>query len=288
MNVWLYLKQPFPKAETRKWRTVVLISLFVTLFLVLFQPFGIGQIESSRKLIFISGFGLVSFIVLTFDLIIIERLFVNFFREQNWYLYKEIIWLLYVVLSIGLGNVLYVTLFSDQNLTLNNIINFQIVTSAVAIFPITIFAISKQNYLLNRYRTSANIVNDNLVRESTISQEEGLSRTVSLLSYNEKVKEEFDVDAFCYIESKGNNLELYLYENSQLSRVTVRNTLKRSLEYLVDYPELIQCHRSYIVNLSRVKSVEGNSQGLLLKLEDCDIDVPVSRTFITAVKSKLN
>lgn len=82
MNIISYLKQPFPKAEN-KWKNIVLISLFVTLFLLVFQPFGIGQIENSKYL-FIGGFGLVSFFILVFDLIIIERLFHRFFDEKNW------------------------------------------------------------------------------------------------------------------------------------------------------------------------------------------------------------
>lgn len=83
MNILLYLKQPFPKAEN-KWKNIVLISLFVSLFLLVFQPFGIGQIENcSNKYLFIGGFGFVTFTILVLDLIIIERLFCRFFKEKK-------------------------------------------------------------------------------------------------------------------------------------------------------------------------------------------------------------
>lgn len=283
MNIIAYLKQPFPKAEN-KWKNIVLISLFVTVFLLVFQPFGIGQIENSKYL-FIGGFGLVSFFILVFDLIIIERLFHRFFNEKNWRLYKELFWLFCIIFSIGLGNVLYVISFSGQHLSLAYIINFQVSTFAVAVFPISIFTISKHNYLLRKHTTSAKDVNDSLNTESTISQE---NKHISLYSYNEKAKVEFDINNLYYIESKGNDIELNLYENDLVISKTLRNTLKKALGYLADSPELVQCHRAYIVNLSKVNKVEGNSQGLVLKFANCDVEVPVSRSFVSTIKSKLS
>jgi uncharacterized lipoprotein NlpE involved in copper resistance len=283
MNIITYLKQPFPKAEN-KWKNIVLISLFVTVFLLVFQPFGIGQIENSKYL-FICGFGLVTFFILVFDLIIIERLFHRFFKEKNWRLYKELFWLFCIISSIGLGNVLYVISFSGQHLSLAYLINFQVLTFAVAIFPITIFTISKHNYLLRKHTTSAKDVNNSLKTESTVSQE---NKHISLYSYNEKAKVEFDINNLYYIESKGNDIELNLNENKFIVSKTLRNTLKKALGYLADSPELVQCHRAYIVNLSKVNKVEGNSQGLVLKFENCDIEVPVSRSFVNSIKSKLS
>ena len=285
MNIILYLKQPFPKAEN-KWRNIVLISLFVSLFLLVFQPFGLRQAESSSisKYMFIGGFGFVSFLILVFDLIIIERLFLNFFKEKNWRLYKELFWLFCVVFSIGIANVLYVISFSNQHLTLGYIVNFQVLTLSVAVFPITIFTISKNNYLSNKYEKSAKDANESLKIVPTSSKDSGI---ISLYSYNEKVKEEFFVNNLYYIESKGNDIELNLYRNNQIIRKNLRNTLKKSLGYLADSSDLVQCHRAYIVNLSKVTKVEGNSQGLILTLENCDIDVPVSRSFVSTIKSKL-
>lgn len=284
MNILLYLKQPFPKAEN-KWKTIVFISLFVTIFLFVFQPFGIERIGSrNSKYLFIGGFGFVSFIIMVFDLIIVEHLFHRFFNEKNWRVYKEIFWLICIVFSIGLANVLYTTLFSGQQLSLAYIVNFQVITLAVAVFPITVFTISKHNYLLRKHASSANDVNKNLNRESEASKG---NCSISLYSYNEKAKEVFDINTLYYIESKGNDIELNLYEDNNFISKTLRNTLKKSLSYFVDSPELVQCHRAYIVNLTKVNRVEGNSQGLILKFENSNAEVPVSRSFVSSIKSKL-
>lgn len=284
MNILSYLKQPFPRVEN-KWKNIVLISLFVTLFLFVFQPFGIGGIESrNAKYLFIGGFGLVSFIILIFDLIIIEHLFFSFFKEKNWCLYKELLWLFCIVFSIGIANVLYTISFSGQHLSLLYIIKFQVITFAVAVFPITVFTISKHNYLLRKHTISAKVLNNDLQTEFIANQK---NKPITLYSYNEKVKEEFDINNLYYIESKGNDIELNLYEANHIISKTLRNTLKKSLGYITDSPELAQCHRSYIVNLSKVNKVEGNSQGLILKLSNCDVEVPVSRSFVSTIKNQL-
>lgn len=283
MNILAYLTQPFPKAEN-KWKTIIQISLFVTLFLFVFQPFGIGQIESSSiKSLFIGGFGIVSFIVMVIDLLLIERIFSRFFNEKNWYVYKELFWLLCIVSSIGLGNALYAISFSNRALALEYIVNYQIVTFAVALLPICIFTLAKQNYLLKKHTTTAKDTNENL--KPTVPQK---NQNITIYSYNENTKEEFDINQLYFIESQGNDISLYLYEDNILVNKKLRNTLKNTLAYLTDSPELAQCHRAFIVNLNKVEQVEGNSQGLVLKFTDSDAEVPVSRSFVSTIKHQLS
>lgn len=284
MNLISYLKQPFPKVEN-KWKTILFISLFVPLFLFVFQPFGLSVFENQmRKYLFIGGYGLVSFVILIIDFIVIERLFQRFFDERHWCLYKEIIWLFCVVSTIGIGNMVYAVYMSGQDLEFTVVLNFQLVTFAVALFPITLFIISKQKYLLKKHSTSALEANATLPREALLQHE---TKCYSIYSYNQKVKEDFDMNDLYYIESKGNDIELHLYENDMLVLKTLRNTLKSTREQMANCHELEQCHRAYIVNLNNVKKVEGNSQGLLLKFANGDAEVPVSRTFVSKIKCRL-
>ena len=122
MNLIKYINQPFPKAEN-KWKTIVFVSLFVALFLIVFQPFGINLMEKTyAKIIFLLGYGLITFIVLIIDLIILESIFPNFFKERNWVIWKEFIWLLWVIFSIGLGNAIYTAIFFAHSAPTINLI----------------------------------------------------------------------------------------------------------------------------------------------------------------------
>ncbi len=285
MNLLSYFKQPFPKAES-KWKTIILISIFIPVFLIVFQPFGINLVEGNGKIAFLAGYGIITLIILIIDLILIENIFPEYFKEQGWTIWKEFIWLLWVIFSIGLGNAFYTAIIFENTIpTLQFVISFQIVTLVVATIPITILIISKQNYFLQKNITSANDVNKNLVKEKV---EGAQNKTIRFYADNEKDFIEFDVNDLYFIESSGNYIELYISDNDKIIRKTFRSTLKRSLDFFINTKEIIQCHRAFIVNANKILKAKGNSQGLRLSLKNCETEVPVSRGFVNQVRDIIN
>ena len=285
MNIIKYLKQPFPKAEN-KWKTIFLISILISLFLIIFQPFGINSIEGNAKIIFLFGYGVITFITLVIDLIIIEKIFPKFFLEKNWSVWKEFVWLFFIVFSIGLGNAFYSAIIFNHSIPdLRFIISFQVITLVVALIPITILVITKQKYLLKKNISAAKELNKSLIKNK-IDPHKNL--VIQFFADNNKDFIEFDIDDFLFIETSGNYLDLYLHKNNEIIRKTFRSTLKRSLTFFADAHEIIQCHRAFIVNTSKVINAKGNSQGLRLRLENYDTEIPVSRSFVSNVKSKIS
>ena len=283
MNLITYLKQAFPKAEN-KWKVIISISIFIPLFLIVFQPFNIGLIKGNAKILFLSGYGIVTLFALIIDLVLIEKLFPKFFDERNWTIWKEFIWLLWVIFSIGLGNAFYTAIvFENSKPTFEIIISFQFVTLVVALIPITILIISKQKYLLRKHIDSADSLNKNLQEKPNLVQ----NSTIKFFADNEKDFIEFDINEFLYIESSGNYIELYIQYNDKIIRKTFRSTLKRSLDFFANHPEIIQCHRAFLVNTSKIINAKGNSQGLRLSLENCETEVPVSRGYVERIKNKI-
>ena len=281
MNPIKYVKQPFPKAEF-KWATIIYISLFVSLFLIIFQPFGINLFENKHKIFILSGFGLVTFIVSFINLIFIVRIFPKFFDEKNWTIWKEFIWLIWVIFCIGLGNAFYIILllnYSEPNLSF--IINVQIGTLIIATIPISILIVSKQKYLSQKHLISAEEVNRNILHEETGNIKDQI---IHFYSDNEKDSISFNVKDFYFIESSKNYIEIYLWNNDKIIQKTFRSTLKRALYFFTESPEISQCHRAFIVNTSKIINAKGNSQGLKLNLENCNIEVPVSRGFVDIIR----
>ncbi|MFC0185517.1 LytTR family transcriptional regulator DNA-binding domain-containing protein [Pseudarcicella hirudinis] len=75
-----------------------------------------------------------------------------------------------------------------------------------------------------------------------------------------------------------------VYEkDGQVYKELIRSSLSR-LEGQIDNPEIVRCHRSFIVNLSKVASVSGNAQGYKLKLKGYEMLVPVARKNSDIVK----
>jgi hypothetical protein len=284
MTLKNYLNQPFPKLTSR-WKLIITISLFVAIFLIIFQPLGIHFMEKKHKIIILSGYGLVTFFVLFINLIIVEHIFPKTFNEKNWTIGKEFLWLLWIIFCIGLGNALYTNyLFDYFRFNLMFFVQFQLITLAIGLIPTSILIITKQKYLLQRNIKSARELNNDLKKGQT-----GISQNSSIRIYadNEKDYIEFNPNDFYFIESTGNYIEIYITENTQLIRKTIRCTLKRAMFFLKDIPEIIQCHRAFIVNSSKIIKAKGNSQGLRLNLENCDYEIPVSRNYVDMVRNQI-
>ena len=67
-----------------------------------------------------------------------------------------------------------------------------------------------------------------------------------------------------------------------LIRISLSNILKQ-----VETHSIKKCHRSYIINLEKVKDLKGNAQGYKLILPEIDSEIPVSRSFISSIIPQL-
>ena len=76
----------------------------------------------------------------------------------------------------------------------------------------------------------------------------------------------------------------YLKENvvkRHLLRISLINALKQ-----IASENIVQCHRSYIINIHSIEKTTGNAQGLKLELTHNNV-VPVSRSFVKKFKATL-
>jgi hypothetical protein len=247
------LKQPFPIPEnaTRKWEICIGISVFVSLFLFLFKPFGLAEV--SQAWVF-AGYGLVCFLVLVFNMFIVPKIFPQFFIEARWTGFSEIFFTLYNICTVGLGNVLFSSWLGFMPLQLSSILNFQLITLLVGILPVAALILLKQNRLLKK----------NLANAKTITAHLHPS--------------EIETAAVLYISSADNYIEIHFLEDGAEKKKLLRGTLKKTEEILSAYQQFFRCHRMHIVNLEKIVKVGGNAQGYKIHLQNAAAAIPVSRS----------
>ena len=86
-------------------------------------------------------------------------------------------------------------------------------------------------------------------------------------------------DRLFYIESADNYLNIYYLNKDKPMRFMLRNTLK-NMEPMLEEHYMVRCHRSYIVNICKVKILRKEKDGLFLELDQEGIpDIPVSKTY---------
>jgi DNA-binding LytR/AlgR family response regulator len=279
-----YLYQPYP-LTAENWKTIIYTSLFIAGFMLVLQPFGLSGYHGAHKTYILLGYGLVTFLVLFFNAIVVPRFFKNWFAERNWTVIKQILWLLWIIFTIGIGNYFYTSLLFSAFSNFYNFLIFQYYTLALGIIPIVTFTIVNQNRLLSKNLKAATEFNEQLHNGSGTAPP---SQLVYLSSENEKEQYKFDVLNLLYIESNGNYLQVYYINDGYLKNVLLRSSLKRIESLLKDSPDLVKCHRAFIVNTSQIEQVKGNSQGLKLSIKHSDTKIPVSRNFAKNFRQIVN
>lgn len=81
------------------------------------------------------------------------------------------------------------------------------------------------------------------------------------------------------IESAGNYVNILYDDNGKLIRLSLRNTLK-GIEDICNANGLIRCHRSYFVNLSKIKVIRRTPDGVFAEMDREGMShIPVSKTY---------
>ena len=275
-----YLQQPYPLFENR-WRIIISISLFIALFILIFQPFGISNYTGEYKHLFESGYGVVTLIVLIIDLFVFPLFLEEWFISQKWTVLKQMIWQFWILFSIGLGNFLYSSIFLQFTNGFHAFLIYQFYTLVVGILPILILTILHQNSLLSENLKLANEMNGNLTGFNVLHVPD---EKVRISAENNKDKIEINQSDFIYIGSTGNYIQVFYLVKNELKSVLLRNTLKQIEEQVKDCPAIIKCHRAFLVNKDKILRVKGNSQGLRLVLKDTSDEIPVSRNYSKSLR----
>lgn len=280
--------QPYPadRIVARELRKAVYVGLFVGLFLLIFQPFGLNLWETPHKSLKILGFGGVSFVITAFHYIIWPRLFPKVFAEERWTVGREIVVVILNVLLIAVANRLYLELLlKPEEKSGLSWVGMILVTFLVSLFPVTGLVILNYIRQLKRYSQTAaelpvhGLDSTNSQAENTLSTELDVAyEMITLVAENEKDTLTFPVEALLFIESSDNYCTVAYLKNSQPVKPLLRSSLSR-LEKQIALPHAVRCHRSYVVNLNRVERVTGNAQGYKLHLLDGQFQIPVARQY---------
>ncbi len=284
MKIKEYFKQPYP-ANDNAWKNIAFISVFIPVFLIMFQPFGMSLYENKYKALKILGYGGVTFVVAAINQILLQYIFKKTFSESNWTIGKNMLGMLYTIFTIGLGNYIYTSLvFSFLQFDISQIVIFQIVTLMVAVIPVGLITTLRYNTLLAKNLKIAREINIQLPNQKLVPD----IRMIRFSSENEKDIIEIAANDFLYIESNGNYLEINYIEEGKLKTSSVRSTLKRAEASMSVSTSIVKCHRAFYVNINKIKKVNGNSQGYKLCIEHTEKEIPVARNYSKTIKELLS
>lgn len=279
MNASTWLKKPYPFVADFKTKFMIsfIFGLFIYLFLLVFQPFGIDNIESN-KAIYLTGFGFVTFSTLLFCLSILPLLFSVFFDLDKWNIGKEIGFIVLNVILITLLNYAYDDIFGEVHTQEHSLLFFIPVTMAVGIIPISIMVFFSEIHLREKHEKSASTISSK-IQTSRITEGPIKHQTISIKSDSANEVFEIDKNELVFIKSDDNYCKIYHFNENEIRTNILRVRLKNIEKQLETHTDIIRCHRSYIVNKKKILRISGNARAYNIHFENCKETASISRSF---------
>lgn len=295
MSLTKILREPFPYnySGTGNIRSAAYFGVFITAFLLLFQPFELNRFDTASLIVIAFLYGSVTFSCIFICNIIFPRLFPAIFKEAEWTTGKQILFIMLTVLLVGIVNYLVSPLLVNTKLNLYYAIWFQGITLAIASLPVSLYILFRQNRLLKKFSEEARLLESKLEQKKKEFPEKPApvniqeQNKLTLASYYQDEKISLWPHELYLVESASNYIKIYHKQNDKLVYTIIRSTIKKTEQSLLPYLFFFKCHRSYIINLDKVEHVEGNAQGFKVKIEKHETLIPVSRNLNTEFSDKL-
>lgn len=277
-----WLNRPFPNLEKKSIRIILSVSfsVFIFLFLLIFQPFGIDDIQFYKPL-FILGFSAITFLIMMIAMFISPLIFKQFFDHDNWTVKKVLLFSTFQISVIAIANWIYNSTVGFEIVKQYSLWQFVFFTLAVGFFPMLFFIGFTETLLTQKHSAIANKLSDSLSKKLDSSD----NQQIKLDSENKNDAIEIELSSLIAIKSEGNYVHAYYQDISGVKKVLLRNTLTKIAKDLENYPSIQRCHRSFIINFDTVEKITGNARNYNLHFSQLDFLIPVSRNF---PKEKLN
>lgn len=279
-----FFNSPYPFYENmlQAFKLSLGIGFFIGLFCYLFRPFGLAHATDIELL----GFGLVSFLVCGFYMMVLPLLFHKVLRHKNWKIYKEILWILLITTSIATANYFYLGYIFDAGYAFNlRIFVFVLTcTAIIAIIPAIAIILYKQVFVYKRIVKEVEKIDAKLISRSSYFSEDESKIRITFKSDTQKNDIHIFLDQFVFLSSFGNYIEIYHLKNNELTKSLIRNKISNIEKDLKEIKSVVRCHRSHMINLQKIDRVKGNLQGYQLFFKVVDMQIPVSRSYTRLIK----
>ena len=275
----LVQEYPAPRPVLKSLIIAVLSGLFIALFLLYFEPFNLHLNTDGNKVFHMSFFGCITTFVLLFFLFVFPVLLPNLFSDKNWKLGYQMILNMLILIVIATFNSIYSNYMNSIPFGWDSYWLILSRTSVLGILPIAFITFS--DYYL-KVKSSLNSASNIIKNKKEFLKD--LKEVTHQISTDLKSETfSFKENDFNYAIAVGTYIDMCSLDENTLKKVTYRVTLSSFEIQVKESSNLIRCHRSYLVNLNKVKNISGNAQGLKLELINQSEIIPVSRKYIPIV-----
>ncbi|PZX49370.1 LytR/AlgR family response regulator transcription factor [Algoriphagus chordae] len=248
------------------WEKLVLIGfcvVFSIFFINIYTPFGINSWKSDQgilQFIRLSGFGIIGGIFLSISQFVLKPISLKNRNTLGWFT----AWTMAEVLGLALVFMLFYR-NTDNSLIPEYFLSVKY-TFLGLLFPYS-FALCFTWIYKKSKEEKPQVKTELPVHHLVGFVDEYGNKKFSLKSSN-----------VLFIEAADNYSTIHYLDNGSVKKEMIRNSLKSLSEQLADLP-IKRCHRSYLVNVEKIKIAKKSAGKLSLHLENTESVIPVSRNF---------
>lgn len=273
-----FYEKAIPEYLTRKGnliRLVIFTAVFALAFINIYDPF---RVDTYLELRGIKLFLYSSFVILTGMLVVVVSRIVMYHlskrRQLNYWRY--ILWVFLEILVMAFVYSIYVKFILADPRDFMEISSASMKnTSLIILLPYTIlwlfFSWQDKSYKLQELEEQETSTTNTKPAMIPFKDEKG---TLRLSVQNSDL---------LYLEAADNYVTIHYYFGEKVQKFMIRNSM-RSYEEQFKESNIIRCHRSYMINLDKVRIIRKEKDGLHLEIDSKPpISLLVSKTYVPAV-----
>jgi hypothetical protein len=259
------------------------IGFGMVLFILIFKPFPLDQIDFDNRKIFIIGMGAIIFLIIILVRVVLPNFkFYSSSGENDLkfpsYLRSFLIWSLSFIAFLC-----FLHFFGA--IVLSSYIIFKV--ALICLAPPAILDIYDKNASMKLDNALLNLQLEIVQKKNDTSEKENLNQSIEF--HTEKTSEKFSLlnSEILFFKSADNYVEIYYRKGGEVNKKVIRSKLRDVEFHLRIYPNLIRCHRSYIVNIHHIEKASLYNTHHELILFGVKEPIPVSRQHCLKMKESL-
>ncbi len=268
-----FFLRTLPRDDGGNWLTKGLVAGGIVFFILFFlRPFGLGQYEGSVLAVSLCFTAVAVAETYAYGWLVFKP-WVH--HRATWRVWHECVAILLLLCLVSVSNFALDMLWFRTAASIGHFLAYLYATFLFGI-PITIavVALDYQKRLRNRL--------------ASMLQKDEASQAGQMVTFRDTSVRGDDLTLpmadFLYAEAKKNFVDVCFLRDGQVEHRQIRSTLASALADAND-KSIFQCHRSFIVNLNRILTAKGNSNGYQLTVGDDSHVVPVSRSYVGKLRS---
>lgn len=271
------LRNQIPEFLTEKkflYWTVIFITVFSFLFINIYKPFSTTtwfSFNNERQLLSMIFFYLVAVLFLFFS----KNVLFEIQQKKPFTYFTLAAYILSEILIISVFYVAFTKLASNSQIRIVPIfIKAFICITLILIIPYTI------SFLYGTIKGLKKALNDKENNKSTGPH------FINIRDLKGKIKLSVTSNSLLYVTSEDNYVKIIYEHLGNVESIMLRTTTKNLEENFG--AELVRCHRSYMVNITRVKLFNNDRENMYIVLDNEKVNpIPVSRSYREIVENSL-